>query len=58
MKRETKQDWIEKQRKTFLMIGAIIALEAVRNIPDWIPGKQRGVPVRVRQVVPFKFKLQ
>ncbi len=35
-----------------------IALEAVRNMPDWIPGKQRGVPVRVRQVVPFKFKLQ
>ena len=35
-----------------------IAIEAVRSMPDWIPGKQRGVPVRVRQVVPFKFKLQ
>jgi protein TonB len=33
-------------------------LEAVRNMPDWSPGKQRGIPVRVMMVVPFKFKLQ
>lgn len=35
-----------------------IALEAVRSMPDWSPGKQRGVPVRVAMTVPFKFKLQ
>ncbi len=35
-----------------------IVLEAVRNMPDWSPGKQRGIPVRVMMVVPFKFKLQ
>ena len=35
-----------------------IALEVVRSMPDWSPGKQRGVPVRVAMTVPFKFKLQ
>lgn len=35
-----------------------VALEAVRSMPDWTPGKQRSVPVRVSMVVPFKFKLQ
>lgn len=35
-----------------------IALEAVRNMLDWSPGKQRGVPVRVEMNVPFKFRLQ
>ena len=35
-----------------------IVLEAVRNMPDWSPGKQRSIPVRVRQIVPVKFKLQ
>lgn len=25
--------------------------------PNWTPGKQRGIPVRVRQRVPIKFKL-
>ena len=35
-----------------------VALSAVRSMPDWTPGKQRGIPVRVSMVVPFKFKLQ
>lgn len=35
-----------------------IALEAIRNMLDWSPGKQRGIPVRVEMSVPFKFKLQ
>lgn len=34
-----------------------IALEVVRNMPNWSPGKQRSVPVRVAMVLPFRFKL-
>jgi len=35
-----------------------VALEAIRNMPDWNPGKQRGIPQRVNMKVPFKFQLQ
>jgi len=35
-----------------------VALEAIRKMPDWSPGKQRGIPQRVNMKVPFKFKLQ
>ncbi|MCK4569727.1 MAG: TonB family protein [Bacteroidales bacterium] len=35
-----------------------VALEAIRSMPDWSPGKQRGIPQRVNMKVPFKFKLQ
>jgi protein TonB len=35
-----------------------VVLEAVRNMSDWNPGKQRGVPVRVDMKLPFKFRLQ
>lgn len=34
-----------------------VALEAVRNMPDWKPGKQKGRPVRVQFNMPLKFKL-
>lgn len=33
------------------------ALRLVRNMPSWIPGMQRGVPVRVRCQVPITFQL-
>ena len=33
------------------------ALEQVSKMPNWIPGKQRGVPVKVRYTLPIKFKL-
>lgn len=34
------------------------AIRVVRNMPKWIPGKQRGVPVRVQFNLPIKFTLQ
>lgn len=33
------------------------ALRVVNLLPDFSPGKQRGVPVRVQMVVPIHFKL-
>ncbi len=33
------------------------ATRVVEMAPDWIPGKQRGKPVRVRMVLPITFKL-
>ena len=35
-----------------------VALEAIRSMPDWNPGKQRGIPQRVNMKVPFKFQLR
>jgi protein TonB len=34
------------------------ALRVVRGMPKWLPGKQRGKPVRVQFNLPFRFKLQ
>jgi protein TonB len=34
------------------------ALNHVKKMPAWKPGKQRGKPVRVQYVVPIRFKLQ
>ena len=34
------------------------AVRVVKNMPKWIPGKQRGVPVRVQFNLPIKFTLQ
>ncbi len=34
------------------------AIRVVRNMPKWVPGKQRGVPVRVQFNLPVKFTLQ
>ncbi len=34
------------------------ALRVVRSMPRWVPGKQRGVPVRVQFNLPIKFTLQ
>ncbi len=39
-------------------IGAGCDEEAVRvleNAPNWVPGKQRGMPVRVYRIIPIKF---
>jgi protein TonB len=34
------------------------AIRVVKSMPRWIPGKQRGVPVRVQFNLPIKFTLQ
>lgn len=34
------------------------AVKAVENMPRWIPGQQRGKPVRVEYNLPVKFSLQ
>lgn len=34
------------------------AIRVVKSMPKWIPGKQRGVPVRVQFNLPIKFTLQ
>lgn len=34
------------------------AIRVVKNMPRWIPGKQRGRPVAVYFTLPVKFKLQ
>ncbi|WP_420318819.1 energy transducer TonB [Ekhidna sp.] len=31
------------------------AIRVIQNAPKWIPGKQRGVPVRVKKIIPVKF---
>ena len=62
---------LENKKFIFREIGLIIALlrgigggcdkEAIRvveNMPDWIPGRQRNVPVRVLFNLPVRFKLQ
>jgi protein TonB len=35
-----------------------VAMEAIRSMPKWSPGKQRGMPVRVPMVVPIRFILK
>ena len=34
------------------------AIRVIKNMPKWIPGKQRGVQVRVQFNLPINFKLQ
>ena len=34
------------------------AVRVVKSMPRWVPGKQRGVPVRVQFNLPINFKLQ
>jgi periplasmic protein TonB len=34
------------------------ALRVIRNMPNWIPGKQQGKPVKVRYTLPVRFKLE
>ena len=34
------------------------ALEVVKSMPDWKPGKQKGKPVRVQFNMPIRFKLE
>ncbi|MBR3939047.1 MAG: energy transducer TonB, partial [Bacteroidales bacterium] len=33
------------------------ALRVVKSMPKWIPGEQRGIPVRVQFNLPVYFKL-
>lgn len=33
------------------------ALDVVRQMPDWSPGLQNGLPVRTKMVLPIKFTL-
>lgn len=33
------------------------AIRVIKSMPNWVPGKQRGRPVRVRFTMPVKFKL-
>ena len=33
------------------------AIRVVKNMPKWIPGKQRNIPVRVRFNLPVNFRL-
>ncbi len=33
------------------------AIRVVKNMPNWIPGKQRNIPVRVRFNLPVNFRL-
>ncbi|MCA1744929.1 MAG: energy transducer TonB, partial [Bacteroidales bacterium] len=33
------------------------ALRVVNRMPDWKPGKRKGLPVRVSYTVPLAFKL-
>ena len=33
------------------------AARVIKSMPQWIPGKQRGVPVRVKYTAPVNFKL-
>lgn len=33
------------------------AIEVVKSMPRWTPGKQRGVPVKVKYILPIKFEL-
>ncbi|MCD4696695.1 MAG: energy transducer TonB [Bacteroidales bacterium] len=33
------------------------AIRVIKNMPDWVPGKQRGKPVRVQFNMPILFKL-
>lgn len=35
-----------------------LAIEVVENSPRWEPGKQRGVDVRTRKVIPIRFILK
>jgi protein TonB len=34
------------------------AVRVIKNMPNWIPGKQNGTPVRVLMSVPVRFKLE
>ncbi|GAB4255869.1 MAG: hypothetical protein Kow0079_12840 [Vicingaceae bacterium] len=34
------------------------ALEVVKNMPDWIPGTQRGIPVNVAYNLPIRFYIK
>jgi protein TonB len=34
------------------------AIRVIKSMPKWVPGKQRGVPVRVQFNLPIKFTLQ
>lgn len=33
------------------------AIRVIKNMPNWVPGKQRNIPVRVRFTLPVNFRL-
>ncbi|WP_421765579.1 energy transducer TonB [Ekhidna sp.] len=33
------------------------AIRVIQNAPNWTPGKQRGIPVRVRKIIPVRFMM-
>ena len=34
------------------------AKKVIQNAPNWLPGKQRGRPVKVLMILPINFKLE
>jgi len=34
------------------------AMDVLKNMPDWEPGMQAGVPVNVKMTIPISFKLK
>lgn len=34
------------------------ALRVIKNSPPWLPGKQRGIPVKVKKIIPIVFELR
>ena len=34
------------------------AVRVIESMPNWIPGKQNGIPVRVKYTIPINFKIQ
>ena len=36
----------------------VAALRVINNMPNWIPGKQRNIPVNVQYTLPVKFQLK
>jgi len=52
---------IVKDAKILKGIGAgcgLSALEVIKNLPSWQPGKQNGRPVSVLYTIPIKFELK
>jgi len=33
------------------------ALRLIKSMPPWVPGKNKGQPIRMRKLIPIKFKL-
>ena len=54
------KDSIIRDVKVIRSVNPLLDAEAcrvIRLMPKWIPGKQRGIPVRTQFNLPIKFKL-